>query len=194
ILHSTGYAKYVDLGYGGFAHLINKNLLYSSQHLQFNHHDLESISDSYKQAIKNKSTFFYQDSNWLSTSLSHVTFEDYKNDVINNIQNSQKIKNKINSIYENMLPKKIQFAAKFQQWRFNITVPQKEVLLKEIFKNGLFASSHYASLDGIFSTNKAPNAEKIHSSIINLFNDRYFNESKAVQLCKIINKHLQLCE
>jgi len=58
----------------------------------------------------------------------------------------------------------------------------------------LFASSHYSSLDGIFTKGYSPVAENISNHIINLFNDEFFSETKAVKVTKIINSLLSKCK
>lgn len=94
-------------------------------------------------------------------------------------------KKHINSIYTSLLPRDIQMSEVFQQWRFNIIVPQKEIVLRELFAAGLFASSHYRSLSELCTS-----ASHLHSQIINLFNDFYFTEEQAIKACRIINKIL----
>jgi dTDP-4-amino-4,6-dideoxygalactose transaminase len=59
--------------------------------------------------------------------------------------------------------------------------------MSEIYNNGLFASSHYGSLDGIFSNGCSPVAEKLHSMVINLFNDDNFDTEQAKRIVRIIN-------
>ena len=55
-----------------------------------------------------------------------------------------KHKEKLNAIYRKNLPANIQLPAPYQHWRFHILVPNKEDVLKALFDEGLFASSHYA--------------------------------------------------
>ena len=90
-------------------------------------------------------------------------------------------KKQLNHIYEQNLPKGIQMQRKYQQWRFNIIVPQKDLILREIFNAGLFASSHYKSL-----SSDCLIANHLHEHIINLFNDFNYSEEQAIQTCRII--------
>jgi hypothetical protein len=84
----------------------------------------------------------------------------------------------------------IQLPAEFQTWRFNIRVKNKQPSLEKIFSAGLFASSHYASLADIMGEQKAPCAENLAKSVINLFNDHHFTSDQAEQVCKIILENL----
>ncbi len=93
-------------------------------------------------------------------------------------------KEKLNAIYRNALPKTIQLPEAYQHWRFNILVENKEEILKALFAEGLFASSHYKAL-GDQST---PIASNLANHVINLFNDEYFTEDQAVKSCEIINE------
>lgn len=93
-------------------------------------------------------------------------------------------KEKLNAIYRNALPKAIQLPEAYQHWRFNILVENKEEILKALFAEGLFASSHYKAL-GDQST---PIASNLANHVINLFNDEYFTEDQAVKSCEIINE------
>lgn len=105
--------------------------------------------------------------------------------VIRRIDAIIKHKERINKIYRNNLPQNIQLPEKYQHWRFNILVPNKEIILKAIFDAGLFASGHYASMsrECLIATN-------LHQYVINLFNDFYFTESQAEQVCEIINQYV----
>jgi dTDP-4-amino-4,6-dideoxygalactose transaminase len=69
-------------------------------------------------------------------------------------------------------------------------VSKKQYILDRIFSAGLFASSHYASLAGIMDDGKAPQAEALAATTINLFNDHHFTADQAEQVCKIILENL----
>jgi hypothetical protein len=90
------------------------------------------------------------------------------------------------------LPDSIQFSEAFQDRCFNIQVPQKNDLIKKIFSNNLFASSHYEPLDGVFAqtNHNFTKAESLYQNVINLFNDFYINLTPAEQLSELINSHL----
>ena len=91
-------------------------------------------------------------------------------------------KEKLNAIYRDMLPASIQLPAQYQHWRFNILTDKKDVILKALFAEGLFASNHYQShsLD-------CPIANNLHNYVVNLFNDQYYTKEQAIRTCEIIN-------
>ena len=91
-------------------------------------------------------------------------------------------KEKLNAIYRKALPKNIQLPEAYQHWRFNILVPNKEVMMQAIFDAGLFASGHYAP-----QSDECPVAAKLHEHVINLFNDEYVTEEQAIRTCEVIN-------
>ena len=65
-LYSTGYAKIVDLGFGGYAFLKDE-LSYETTHLSFNPQAHEQVEKDYKHAVENRAAFVYKDSDWLET-------------------------------------------------------------------------------------------------------------------------------
>ena len=77
-----------------------------------------------------------------------------------------------------------------QNWRFNILVNPilKNIILKEIFENNLFASSHYISMAKPWKGQTKANSEYFAERIINLFNDLYYDEYKAVKTVELIKK------
>jgi hypothetical protein len=70
-------------------------------------------------------------------------------------------------------------------------VPDKEDLLKKIFKAGLFASSHYVPATDIFFRKTSPHADELSRSVLNLFTDRYFPTEKTGEMVHVILEHLQ---
>ena len=91
-------------------------------------------------------------------------------------------KEKLNAIYRQMLPSAIQLPDAYQHWRFNILTDKKDEILKALFAEGLFASSHYKSL-----SKDCTIAHNLHNYVINLFNDQYYTEEQVIRTCEIIN-------
>ncbi|MFF2091715.1 hypothetical protein [Paenibacillus sp. NPDC058174] len=187
VLYSTGYSKVVDIGFGGFAQIKN-NIKYDKSPLTYSEKSYGDIINSYKKSIESNSKYIYEDCDWLDNSNLNISYECYSSLIEKEFAASIHIKNEMNKIYSENLPKQIQLDSKFQSWRFNIRLSNRDSIINELFKHNLFASTHYASLKGIFSKGKAPNAERLHSSIINLFNDKYYNEEKAYRTVDIINR------
>ena len=188
-LYSTGYAKIVDLNFGGYAFL-RDDIEYRAAHLSFNPAHHEEIERSYKDAIGRRAKFVYQDNHWLDTDTPVPAWERYLERIERNLIQSLEQRILLNQIYADMLPAEIQLPGGFQTWRFNIRVKNKGQVLQKIFSSGLFASSHYASLAGIMDDGNAPHAEALAGNVINLFNDHHFTEEQAEQTCKIILENL----
>jgi len=188
-LYSTGYAKTVDLGFGGYA-FIQDSVIYKPEELPFNSDDYEEIEREYRQAIRDRIRYNYRDSNWLQTGIELPSWDDYCLQVETGLQDSIRIRTALNEIYSNRLPEEIQLPKKYQTWRYNIRLKNKQHILNSIFASGLFASSHYASLAGIMALGQCFHAEALASEIINLFNDHHFDMQKAEQVCTVIMENI----
>ena len=185
ILYSTGYAKYVDIGFGGFA-LLRLGVPYCQRRLPYDVDDLESQIDQYTVCLAKRQRFFYHDSDWLDTRLPVLTWADYRAQVEQECERMTVTKSQLNAVYAAHLPSGIQFPDHFQAWRFNIHVENKREVMNTIRANGLFSSGHYEPLTTLFGQKKAPHAENIYHSVINLFNDRYFDIDRAYKLTKLL--------
>ncbi|MDK1117471.1 MAG: hypothetical protein QGM50_01640 [Anaerolineae bacterium] len=189
VLYSTGYAKVVDLNSGGYA-FINDNVQYHPVDLPHTPSAYIELEQGYKQAIKNRTPYIYNESDWLQTQADFPTWYDYRQQISDGLIHSNKQRNSLNSFYADHLPAEIQLSSEFQSWRFNIRLKNKDKILNAIFAAGLFASSHYASLAGIMAPGECTQAESLANEIINLFNDRHFDLEKADQVCKLIRETL----
>lgn len=187
-LYSTGYAKMVDLGFGGYA-FINNEILYKPARLMFNEHHHAQVEDAYKKSIQNRSRYTYRDCDWLDTSESLPEWNEYRRQVEDNLHTSIVHREQLNQIYASTLPLEIQLPQGFQMWRFNIRVENKPRMLEAIFDAGLFASSHYVPLTGIMANGNAPEADRLAGEVINLFNDHHFDTQKAGRVCEVILNH-----
>ena len=186
-LFSTGYAKIVELNFGGYAFL-NEQVDYQPVHLPYNPRHHETIERSYKDAINKQEKFVYEDNNWLETEADMPFWMDYQQKIETNLGPSLEHRELLNSIYAQRLPEETQLPRRYQTWRFNIRLKNKQYFLNEIFSSGLFASSHYASLAAIMDDSHAPHAENLASHVINLFNDHHFTASQAERICEIISE------
>jgi len=189
VLYSTGYAKIVELGFGGYAFL-KENMPHRPQYLPFNPLAHDEIERGYKQAIQNRTQYTYADSDWLQTDADLPAWYDYRQQIEDGLKSSLGHCSTLNEIYATRLPAETQLPAVYQTWRFNIRVKKKQRILEEIFSNGLFASSHYASLAGIMAPGKCPQAESLADEIINLFNDYHFSPGQAEAICTLIMETL----
>jgi hypothetical protein len=190
-LFSTGYAKYADIGFGGFG-VISDDIPYTCTSSAFNAANLDDLTFQYKQALRTQQNFSYINSDWLDMTKPQETWISYQNQVEQELIQIRERKKAINLIYSDRLSSDIQFPSTFQSWRFNIHVQEKKSVLDAIYNEGLFASGHYDSLAGIFGRGNAPFAKKLHCHVINLFNDRYFSENQAIKLTDLLSRFKSL--
>jgi hypothetical protein len=189
ILYSTGYAKIVELDFGGYAFL-RDDLEYQPVSLPFNPEYHDEIERLYKQSIQKREKFTYHDSNWLDTASPLPVWSEYSLQIVAKRSASLNRRELLNQIYASRLPKEIQLPQSYQTWRFNIRVKNNSKILGAIFDSGLFASSHYAPLAGIMADGSAPRAAQLADEVINLFNDEHFDEEKAHKVCDVILRNL----
>jgi len=189
-LFSTGYSKYVDLGFGGYGFLKKKHI-YRRAKFPFDLNSYKKLVQNFKVALNSKIKYKYTDSNWLDLNKPKFSTKEYFDKINSRIIKIEKHKSELNSLYLKQINKKYHLGEEYNNWRFNILVSNKDFVLKKIFEAGLFASSHYQSLVGIFGTGEGKNAELLHSQIINLFNDFRFNTKKALLISDIINKYAE---
>ena len=188
-LYSTGYAKIVDLNFGGYA-FRRDEIDYQPAHLSFHPEDHEEMERAYKVAISQRAKFDYLDSDWLETDTPVQAWDEYCAQIKKSLAESLEHRISLNQVYASTLPEEVQLPAPFQTWRFNIRVGNKQSILDAIFSSGLFASSHYASLAGMMDDGRAPQAEALGEGIINLFNNHHFTLEQAKQVCEIILENL----
>lgn len=189
-LYSTGYAKIVDLGFGGYA-FIKDEVFYKPARLTFNENHHARIEDTYKKAVQDRTRYTYHDCDWLDTNESLPGWNEYCQQIEDNLQVSLAQRERLNKIYSSVLPLEMQLPQGFQMWRFNIRVGNKPRILKAIFDAGLFASSHYVSLTGIMTDGTAPEADRLAGEAINLFNDHHFDPQRAGWICEVILEHYE---
>jgi hypothetical protein len=184
-LYSTGYAKIVDLGYGGFAYL-REDVNYHSHVLPFHLSDLEVVEKNYKQSIEAGEEYSYFDSDWLQTDVDLPAWSEFAERVRIAKESSIARRQSINAVYNSLIPPSLTLGEEFQLWRFNLRLPDKKKTLVAIFNAGLFASSHYASLGGIMGPGKFPAAKHLADEVINLFNDIHYTLEMAEKTAKIV--------
>ena len=117
-LFSTGYAKFADIGEGGFAFLRDRV--------------------AYAPATDGP--------DWLDLRDPEVSWEEHKRRTVDAAHAAATHKKALNDIYSRTIPARVQLSPEVQQWRFNIRVPDSERLIDAAFAAGLFASRHYPAL------------------------------------------------
>ena len=184
LLYSTGYSKFVELGYGGFAYL-RDNYNYRNTKLPFNEKDQEFQTTLLRDCIENDKIFQYVDNSWLGDTNFTTNQAKYRREVYEKIQVVSDHKRLINEIYDARLPIKLRQPIS-NTWRYNINVKDKKRVLDEIFASGLFASSHYASISCSFGFEECIIAKKSNDTTINLFNDHRVNSEFANRICDVL--------
>lgn len=162
VLFSTGAKKQVELDGGGFGFIDD----------QWDYSEMSGSNcfDTNADGWLNK--ICVENGQLKTTNELHLIIDGIKSH-----------RDKLKSVYQNNLPKKMQLPQEFQQWRFNIWVNNKEEVLKKLFSEGLFASGHYKPFD-----ENCKNAKALFDHVINLFEDRYYTEEQAVRTCEVINE------
>ena len=189
VLFSTGYGKYANIGYGSFAFL-KQSLNVLDDNELFDEKSILGIESQIKECfIKN---FKYTEvcNTWLNSIIEEKLPNGYLNNVKEFVFKVTEHKIRINAIYNKNLPKHIQMGNHYNSWRYNILVSNKVKVLDNIFKAGLFASSHYIPSSRLFDDKYYLESENLFSNVINLFNDFNFSEKNAIQICEIINDNL----
>jgi len=193
IIYSTGYSKYVDIGWGGFGFL-KDSFKYHRNKILFKKDHLKQLTKNMQASVVNDADFHYVDNDWLGSDIyPYEGFNEYARHIKNVLPKIKKHKDSLNKIYKKELHDEIQIKEEFSNWRFSIIVDDKEKILKEIFRAGLFASSHYKDIGSMYSHDfkgAKSNAQKFHSSVINLFNDFRFSDENAHKVSKLINNYI----
>ncbi|HEX8409245.1 MAG TPA: hypothetical protein VF883_10290 [Thermoanaerobaculia bacterium] len=123
---------------------------------------------------------------WLDLHPPEVPWDEYRRRTEAESAEADAQKQALNAIYAELLPRAIQLPPELHRWRFNIRVRESERLVAAIFEAGLFASRHYPSLRGA----EFPVAHGVQRGIVNLFNDRYFDERRARLAAEIVVRHV----
>jgi hypothetical protein len=188
-LFSTGYSKFVELGYGGFAWLSTANsLVYKCPDILFDEASHETLVADFNEAIRHRKRFHYSCDDWLDNKALPISFDEYKAAIKEERTRSLSHKLRINAIYRDVIPADLWLGQAFDMWRFSVLVDNKTEVLDAIFARGDFASSHYASLAGIFNDERAPVAEQVHSQLVNLFNDDRCDVDMAERVAKVVKE------
>ena len=164
-LFSTGYAKYIELSYGGYG----KSRLGGAIFEYKFDDEVEVKQQQYIKRCFKEGTRYELDSDleWLDGSPLKMTPEEYSG-IINAKRDKVKHdKEIINKIYRDNLPKSIQMGDDFQKWRFMLLVDNQEKVLDAIFNAGLFAGTNFPSVSYLFKGASAPVAENEAKHIVN---------------------------
>lgn len=186
LLYSTGHCKQIDFNGGGLAFYKDKHKYTIDSTMLYDGTDEEAL---YKEAYRLNTPLPIIPEGWLKMD-TYKNPDEYFSCIEEVVPDRIKQRNSINHFYIQNLPSSIQLKPEFQKWRFNILVdaPKKDQILTELFKNNLFASSHYHSVNRLFDDKDYPVSDSFYNRVINLFNDQYYTLEKAEQTCRIINE------
>lgn len=189
-LFSTGYSKYVDIGWGGYAYA-DEHLPYNQTcSVRFNQVDLDQLQKNIKECLQEQKMLSNYDSDWLDGNIPPISFAEYKEKILGEINTRTEHKRILNQIYHTNLPVSVQLPVGYHDWRFNIALPERNVLLNKIFAAGLFAGTNYPSLSHVFGNTNSAVTSVLHDKVLNLFNDDCFSPEQAWSVVQIINAHL----
>jgi len=183
-LYSTGYAKPIDLGYGGFAKTCHD--IQFGQSIDFRPDSYKELEKIYKQCLNERKPMHSYPQDWLDADIGNFKNVEYIRQIEESIIPMAEHKQRLNNYYSEHLPSDITLEEEFQNWRFNILTDNKLEILDAIFSKGLYASSHYASSSILFNKGEFPVTEQVSDRIINLFNDYNYTLEQAKATCGVI--------
>lgn len=188
IIYSTGYSKVVDIGRGGFGHLNPKYSLEEQQGV-YSEYDKQQIREHFLSCLEEKKLFSQAvaEGNWLEYGVLEK-YTEYRDQIEKEKKNVIEHKRNINEIYDDIIPNKMKMGADFNMWRYNILLKNSSEVVREIFKQGGFASQYYHSLYKVFGEEFFKNAAYIEKHVINLFNSQVYSEELAIRTAHIIRK------
>lgn len=198
VLYSTGYSKFVDLKWGGFAHLFGE-VPYANCFREFDPQDLAAITDLYKLAVHQRRPIYTQRNyhvvktrlrtyHWLDTAPPDVDWALYRQRVLTARSKAAAQTERINAVYRQVVPADLQLPLGYHRWRFQIRTSDRDRLLKSIFAAGFFASAHYFPATTLFGDSPCPVATALANEVLNLFNDHRVTESDAEKVGRLISE------
>lgn len=186
VLYSTGYAKYLDLGGGGYAWMQDGEKVYSRATI----YEKDTLEEYFKglQVLNRQYIHNEAPKHWLDTTIEKnlERISRYFDTIQIQLIQADCHKHEINDIYRSISTHE-SLGTNMNNWRYSLLVDRKEEVLSTIFSAGLFASSHYCPSSRLFTQEHYPNSEWLYSHIINLFNDKYISPEQARQIVAIIN-------
>ena len=188
-LFSTGYAKPVDIGFGGYAFL-RETVGYDDSDDAYDPKALESLTEQYKQRIAAGRPIRNADGDWLDHSTPTLDFDGYQTKVIEATSAARHHQAALREIYA-AIPASVRLPD--GDWRTHLRLPERDAFVEKMFRSDLFCGTHYAPVSKIFGHADAPNAERLHQDVVNLFDDRYYTQEQAQRTVRLIEEHLNSC-
>lgn len=192
-LFSTGYAKYVEMSFGGYANISVSDKGNYTHFKRIFDYETEIRQQTYIKECLHKGMRYEWSSDmpWLDLSDLNMNGDEYLSLIEKKKMEVIKHKDMINAIYRDSIPKHIRMGDEYENWRFCIFVNNQKQLLDKIFKHNLFAGTNFPSVSYMFNGIRSYNAELESSKIINLFNDFRISEEQALRISEIVNTYYE---
>jgi hypothetical protein len=188
-LYSTGYSKFVDLGWGGWGILRDaESYLPAVQAFDPDAH--AGLVDQFHMVLREHNLFNSTQAPWLDMRTPETGVEEFQFMVECRIEESVLHKESLNAIYAERL-EAWAAPAECRDWRFTLFCDCQQELIRAIFAAGHFASAHFASLAPMFGPGDVPVADWCGKRVVNLFNDFRYDEDRARQLANMVRRVLQ---
>ncbi len=193
VLFSTGYGKYVDLGFGGYA-FVSDDVDYVRSDRPFVANDAQRLEARYKHHIEMGTTMDCPPgtpglSNWIPSAPLEVSVAAYLDEVRRRLEPVAEHKARINEIYRRLIPESIQLDPSYSHWRFQVRAQDKHGLLSRIFRSGHFASGHYYPASRLFDHQPCAAADDLYEEVVNLFNDFAITPAAASAVAEVVASH-----
>lgn len=187
ILFSTGYGKQIELNYGAIG-IVN-----SKYNIGSHYHDFDEEKHyKLKELLQNSNTgelSAFTANAWTRVNIAPLEEKNYMEEVHREANLWAGHKMRLFELFSGEINSDLLLAERFNKWRFNILVDNKDEILGQIKKEGLFASGHYQSLGSILTSKKFEVSEWVYNHVVNLFIDKHFTIEMAYKTAKLINKY-----
>ena len=184
VLYSTGFVKYLDLGWGGFGYLA-EGVQYSEYALAYREADLDEFDRHIKNCHREnrKADPRVMTSFWLDTACER---ENYFEEIDDKIHEATEHREAINRIYAR-IPGSMKPG--YHNWRYQLLLENTRECHDLLYQHHLFCSNHYKSLgEGYFTEAVTPNCDYLESHVLNLFNDFRYTLKQAEETAALLEK------
>jgi len=188
-LYSTGYSKFVELGWGGWG-IVRAEESYERAALPFEKVAHEALVSQFRTTLQERRVFECPSTDWLDTRTPEMELREFRPLVESRVEESARHRDCVNAIYAEQL-EDWAAPAECRDWRFTVFCDGQQDVLRAIFAAGHFASAHFASLAPMFGPGDVPAADACGKCVVNLFNDFRYDEDRARRLASLIRTVLQ---
>lgn len=191
-LYSTGYSKFVDVGWGGWG-ILRNDPGFTHAAAPFNEAAHADLVNDFREVLRLRCGFKCPETAWLDTRKPDLTIEAFRPLIEARAKQAAEHHDCLNAIYAEQLEPWV-VPGICRDWRFTIFCGCQHDLIRSIFDAGHFASAHFASLAPMFGPGEAPVAEACGRRAVNLFNDFRYSVDRARDLARIVRAELEKSE